>query len=73
MHMRKQFPDTLSLVIKESEPFALLDMKGHLFLVDEKGNLLEELRDDSIPFLPVIGTFALFFLLVMFYVSRVSA
>lgn len=55
VHMRKQFPDTLSLVIKESEPFALLDMKGHLFLVDEKGNLLEELRDDSIPFLPVIA------------------
>lgn len=55
VQMRKQFPDILSLVIKEAEPFALLDMKGHLFLVDEKGTLLEELRDDSIPFLPVIA------------------
>lgn len=54
VQVRKQFPDTLSLVIKEAEPFALLDMKGHLFLVDEKGALLEELRGDSIPFLPVI-------------------
>jgi cell division protein FtsQ len=53
--VRKQFPGTLSLEIKEAEPFALLDMKGHLFLVDEQGKLLEELRDDSIPFLPVIA------------------
>jgi cell division septal protein FtsQ len=29
-------------------------MNEHLFLVDEKGTLLEELRDGSVPFLPVI-------------------
>lgn len=52
--IRKEFPDTLSLVIKEAEPFALLDLNGRLFLIDEKGNLLEEIRDDSIPFLPII-------------------
>lgn len=52
--VRKELPETLSLVIEEAVPFALLDMNGHLFLIDEKGKLLEELKDDSIPFLPVI-------------------
>lgn len=52
--VRKEFPARLSVVIEESEPFALLDMNGPLFIVNEKGEFLEELKDDSIPFLPVI-------------------
>ncbi len=52
--IRKGFPDTLVIMIEEAIPSALLDMNGHLFLIDENGNLLEELRDDSIPFLPII-------------------
>ena len=52
--VRKEFPDTLSLIVKEAAPFALLDTNGHLFLIDENGKLLEEMKDDSIPFLPVI-------------------
>ena len=52
--VRKELPETLSLVIGEAVPIALLDMNGHLFLIDEKGKLLEELKDDSIPFLPII-------------------
>jgi cell division protein FtsQ len=52
--IRKGFPDTLIIMIEESIPFALLDMNGHLFLMDENGKFLEELRDDSIPFLPII-------------------
>jgi cell division protein FtsQ len=52
--VRKQFPGTLSMVIDEAVPFALLDMNSHLFLIDEKGKFLEELKGDSIPFLPVI-------------------
>jgi len=54
VNIRKALPDTLSIAIKEAEPFALLEMNEHLFLVDEKGKLLEELRDGSVPFLPVI-------------------
>jgi cell division protein FtsQ len=54
VNVRKEFPETLSLSIEEAVPFALLDMNSRLFLVDEKGELLEELKDDSIPFLPVI-------------------
>ena len=52
--IRKEFPDTLSLAIKEAVPFALLDMNGRLFLIDENGKLLEEMKNGSIPFLPVI-------------------
>jgi len=52
--MRKEFPDTLSVSIVEAAPFALLDMNGHFFLVDEKGKLLEKLKGSSVPFLPVI-------------------
>ena len=52
--VRKEFPDTLSIIIEEAVPFALLDMNGHLFLVDENGKLLEELKDNAIPFLPII-------------------
>lgn len=52
--VRKEFPGTLSVLIGEAVPFAFLDMNGHLFLIDEKGKLLEELKDDPIPFLPII-------------------
>ncbi|MGC2064084.1 MAG: FtsQ-type POTRA domain-containing protein [Thermodesulfovibrionales bacterium] len=52
--VRKEFPGTLQIFIKEAEPFALLDMGGRHFIVDNKGKLLEELKDSSIPFLPVI-------------------
>lgn len=53
--LRREFPDTVSIAIKEAEPFALLDKGGHLFLIDENGKLLEELKDNSVPFLPVIA------------------
>lgn len=53
--VRKEFPDTLAMTIKETEPFALLNMNEHLFLIDENGKLLEELKGDSVPFLPVIA------------------
>jgi len=52
--IRKELPDRLHILIKEAEPFALFDLKGRLFIVDEKGKMLEELKDTSVPFLPVI-------------------
>lgn len=55
VNVRKEFPDTLTVTVEEAKPFALLDMKRHLFLLDEEGKLLEEFREDSIPFLPVIA------------------
>jgi cell division protein FtsQ len=54
--VRKEFPDRLLINISEAEPFALLDMKGKLFIVDDRGTMLEELRDIAVPFLPVISS-----------------
>lgn len=52
--VRKELPGTLQIFISEAEPFALLDMGGRHFIVDNTGKLLEELKESSIPFLPVI-------------------
>ncbi len=53
--VRKEFPDSLHVLIREAEPFALLDMKGRLFIVDDQGRMLEQLKDTPVPFLPVIS------------------
>jgi len=53
--VRKELPNSLHIKVREAEPFALLDMKGRLFLVDNGGNMLEELTSGSIPFLPIIS------------------
>jgi len=52
--VRKEFPDTLSIIVSEVMPFALLDLKGRLFIINQKGDLLEELKGNVIPFLPII-------------------
>ncbi|MEJ2697756.1 MAG: FtsQ-type POTRA domain-containing protein [Candidatus Sulfobium sp.] len=52
--IRKELPDRLRIVVTEAEPFALVDMKRHVFIVDDRGKLLEELKNSPIPFLPVI-------------------
>lgn len=52
--LRKQMPDTLMIRIKEAAPKALLYLKGSAFLVEEEGNMLEEIMDDGTAFLPVI-------------------
>lgn len=53
--VRKEFPDKLHILVRETEPSALLDMRGRLFIVDEKGKMLEELKESSMPFLPIIN------------------
>jgi cell division protein FtsQ len=53
--IRKELPDRIILRINEARPFALLDMKGHLFLVDDEGTMLEEMKESAVPFLPVIS------------------
>lgn len=52
--VRKEYPSKILIRIRETEPFALLDMKGKMFIVDDRGRMLEELKDNSVPFLPVI-------------------
>lgn len=51
---RKDFPHRFLARIDEAMPFALLEMNNHMFVVDDKGNLLEEIKGDSMPFLPII-------------------
>jgi cell division protein FtsQ len=51
--IRKDFPHRVLIKIQETSPFAILEMKGRAFLVDEKGKMLEEMKD-MVPFLPVI-------------------
>lgn len=53
--IRKEFPNTLHMYVKEAEPFALIDVKGRLFIVDDRGNMLQELKESPIPFLPIIS------------------
>ncbi len=53
--VRKEFPDRLHILIREAEPFTLLDIKGRLFIIDDRGKMLQELKDTPIPFLPVIS------------------
>lgn len=52
---RKDLPHRFTVRIEESMPYALLEMNGRTFFVDDKGNLLEELKGESIPFLPIIS------------------
>jgi cell division protein FtsQ len=52
--MRKQYPHTLTVKIEEAVPAALLRIKKNLFLIDEEGERLESIQDETVPFLPVI-------------------
>lgn len=52
--LRKRFPDTIMVNIEEAVPKALLSIDKKIFLVDTGGNVLEEIKDESTSFLPVI-------------------
>lgn len=52
--MRKEFPDTVSIIIEESSPKALLSLRGETSLVDERGEVLDKISGEGTPFLPVI-------------------
>lgn len=53
--MRKQFPHTLMIRIEEAVPKALLRYQGHTYLVEQEGDVLEEIRGEVASFLPVIS------------------
>lgn len=52
--IRRELPDVLKIRVYETEPLAILEMRGRPFLIDSSGRLLEELRGVTVPFLPVI-------------------
>jgi cell division protein FtsQ len=52
--LRKEYPGRLLVMVQEKEPAALLRSGKDLFLIDGEGNVLEKLKEESVPFLPVI-------------------
>lgn len=52
--LKKRFPGTLLINIKEAVPKALLGIRKRLYLIDENGETLEKIKGESTPFLPVI-------------------
>jgi cell division protein FtsQ len=52
--VRKDFPDRLRIRIYESSPFAILELKGQAFFIDETGRILEKMKGETVSFLPVI-------------------
>ena len=52
--LRKQFPGTVVIKVKEAVPKALLSLKKRLYLIDEDGRMLERIKGETTPFLPVI-------------------
>ncbi len=53
--LKKHFPYTLLIRVKEADPEALLSLRGGLFLIDDEGNILQEIRHKVYRFLPVIN------------------
>lgn len=52
--VRKDFQGRVLVNIHEASPFAILDIKGKTFLIDDKGKKLEEMKNNPVPFLPII-------------------
>lgn len=52
--LRKEFPDTIFVKVKEALPRAILNIKEGMFLVDGDGSMLEGLSGEKPPFLPLI-------------------
>ncbi len=52
--VRKELPERLIIWLEEATPEAIINRDGRLFLIDDQGVLLEELRKDSHLMLPVI-------------------
>lgn len=55
IYLRKQYPDTLMVRLGEAVPKALLKLNNGLFLIDDEGRILEEIKNEKTPFLPVIA------------------
>ncbi len=53
--IRKNYPHSLVVRLKEAEPRALLKVKKDLYLIDSDGVRLEKIGRDTTPFLPVIS------------------
>jgi cell division septal protein FtsQ len=55
VRLMRQLPGTLAVTVTEADPFVLLEMNEQLYLLDDRGKILEEIKGDAVPFLPVIS------------------
>ena len=53
--VRKDLPDMLRIKIYESAPFAILELKKQAFFIDDRGRMLDKMKGESVPFLPIIS------------------
>ena len=53
-HVSRRLPDTLLIDIVEREPAAVWQDRGQLTLIDATGVLLEPVRPDAMPDLPLV-------------------
>lgn len=52
---RKDFPNRFLVKIEETVPCAILEINARRFLIDDRGNLLQELKNDTASFLPIVS------------------
>ncbi|MCE5195292.1 MAG: FtsQ-type POTRA domain-containing protein [Nitrospiraceae bacterium] len=52
---RREFPNKFLVRVEETLPSAILEMNGRTHFIDDRGNLLQELKADSSVFLPIIS------------------
>lgn len=52
--VRKGIPDRLIIWIEEARPEAVIKREGRLYLIDDAGVILEELKEDSPVMLPIL-------------------
>ncbi len=52
--VKKLLPDSIEIRIREATPRALLSANKRLYLLDGDGEVLERIKGDTVPFLPVI-------------------
>ncbi len=52
--IKRDFTGRIQILVKEAVPAALLRLKGHTYLVDTDGELLEDIGDTKTFFLPII-------------------
>ncbi len=52
--VRKELPGTIVIQVTEAVPVAILNLSGTPYLIDRNGTVLEQMKEESILFLPII-------------------
>ena len=52
--VKRVLPDTVRVVLRERRPAALVRLEGDLYVMDDRGGIIERLRGPEVPDLPVV-------------------